>query len=222
MTSNYKNWMYPRSFLCKEAKIKQRTSLKKELCEIGEESIWKSRFTSFFLSFFFMFGESFEKGKMGSHSHTLIQLLCLMQFELLFDIFPSQQYTFDSGETLYASCTVYKNDSRRSYWLLATLAGYMVVSLTLITTAWADRAFRSERQLLDAAGAVRGCNIARPLIFIPGYEIAWPQLNVALVCSAAVDRKVYFALDSMDGGHVRNIPLRRETQLSSNLLGSVF
>ena len=26
--------MYPRSFLCEEAKIKQRTSLKKELCEI--------------------------------------------------------------------------------------------------------------------------------------------------------------------------------------------
>ena len=41
--------MYPRSFLCEEAKIKQRTSLKKELCEIGEEAIWESRFTSFFL-----------------------------------------------------------------------------------------------------------------------------------------------------------------------------
>ena len=40
--------MYPRSFLCEEAKIKQRTSLKKELCEIGEEAIWESRFTSFF------------------------------------------------------------------------------------------------------------------------------------------------------------------------------
>ena len=48
MTSNYKNSMYPRSFLCKEAKIKQRTPLKKELCEIGEEAIWESRFTSFF------------------------------------------------------------------------------------------------------------------------------------------------------------------------------
>ena len=47
MTSNYKNSMYPRSFLCKEAKIKQRTPLKKELCEIGEEAIWESRFTSF-------------------------------------------------------------------------------------------------------------------------------------------------------------------------------
>ena len=43
--------MYPRSFLCEEAKIKQRTPLKKELCEIGEEAIWESRFTSFFLSF---------------------------------------------------------------------------------------------------------------------------------------------------------------------------
>ena len=41
--------MYPRSFLCEEAKIKQRTPLKKELCEINEEAIWESRFTSFFL-----------------------------------------------------------------------------------------------------------------------------------------------------------------------------
>ena len=40
--------MYPRSFLCEEAKIKQRTPLKKELCEIGEEAIWDSRFISFF------------------------------------------------------------------------------------------------------------------------------------------------------------------------------
>ena len=40
--------MYPRSFLCEEAKIKQLTPLKKELCEIGEEAIWESRFTSFF------------------------------------------------------------------------------------------------------------------------------------------------------------------------------
>ena len=47
VTSNYKNSMYPRSFLCEEAKIKQRTPLKKELCEIGEEAIWASRFTSF-------------------------------------------------------------------------------------------------------------------------------------------------------------------------------
>ena len=39
--------MYPRSFLCQEAKIKQRTPLKKELYEIGEEAIWESQFTSF-------------------------------------------------------------------------------------------------------------------------------------------------------------------------------
>ena len=39
--------MYPRSFLDEEAKIKQRTLLKKELCEIREEAIWESRFTSF-------------------------------------------------------------------------------------------------------------------------------------------------------------------------------
>ena len=41
--------MYPQSFLCEEAKIKQRTPLKEERCEIGEEAIWESRFTSFFL-----------------------------------------------------------------------------------------------------------------------------------------------------------------------------
>ena len=39
--------MYPRSFFCEEAKIKQRTPLNNELCEIGEEAIWESRFTSF-------------------------------------------------------------------------------------------------------------------------------------------------------------------------------
>ena len=36
---------------------------------------------------------------------------------------------------VYASSTVYKNDGQRSYRLLATLAGYQVVSLTLIITA---------------------------------------------------------------------------------------
>ena len=41
--------MYPRSFLCEEAKIKQRTALKEEICEIGEEAIWESRFTSFLI-----------------------------------------------------------------------------------------------------------------------------------------------------------------------------
>ena len=40
--------MYPRCFLCEEAKIKQRTSLKKELFEIGKEEIYQSRFISFF------------------------------------------------------------------------------------------------------------------------------------------------------------------------------
>ena len=38
VTSNFKNTMCPRSFLCEEAKIKQRSSSKKELCEIGEEA----------------------------------------------------------------------------------------------------------------------------------------------------------------------------------------
>ena len=37
-TSNLKISMYPWSFLCEEAKIKQHTFLKKELCEIGEEA----------------------------------------------------------------------------------------------------------------------------------------------------------------------------------------
>ena len=40
--------MYPRSFLSEEAKVKRHTSSKKELCEIGEEAIWESRFTCFF------------------------------------------------------------------------------------------------------------------------------------------------------------------------------
>ena len=40
--------MNPRSWLCEGAKIKQRTPLKKEICEIGEEAIWESRFISFF------------------------------------------------------------------------------------------------------------------------------------------------------------------------------
>ena len=39
--------MCPRSFLCEEARIKQRTSSKKQFCEIGEEAISQSRFTSF-------------------------------------------------------------------------------------------------------------------------------------------------------------------------------
>ena len=48
---NIKNLICPLSFLCKEAKIKHRTSSKKELCEIGKEAIWKSRFTCFFTYF---------------------------------------------------------------------------------------------------------------------------------------------------------------------------
>ena len=40
--------MYPRRFLCEEVKIKQRTSSKNQLREIGEEAIWEFRFTSFF------------------------------------------------------------------------------------------------------------------------------------------------------------------------------
>ena len=45
--------MYPRSFLCEKAKIKQRTPLKRELCEIGEEAIWEFRFTSFFWLYYY-------------------------------------------------------------------------------------------------------------------------------------------------------------------------
>ena len=46
--------MYPRNFRCEGAKIKQRTPFKKELCEIGEEAIWESRFTSFLIFFYFL------------------------------------------------------------------------------------------------------------------------------------------------------------------------
>ena len=42
--------MYPRSFLCEGAKIKQHTTTKTETCDIGEEAIWESRFTCFFLN----------------------------------------------------------------------------------------------------------------------------------------------------------------------------
>ena len=48
--------MYPWSFLCEKAKIKQRTSSKKELCKIGEKAICESRFTSFLI-----YPTSFEK-----------------------------------------------------------------------------------------------------------------------------------------------------------------
>ena len=40
--------MYPQSCLCEEAKIKQYTSSKKELCKIGKEAVWESQFTCFF------------------------------------------------------------------------------------------------------------------------------------------------------------------------------
>ena len=51
VTSNFNISMYPRSFICEEARIKQYTfsSWKKELREIGEDAIWESRFTWFFI-----------------------------------------------------------------------------------------------------------------------------------------------------------------------------
>ena len=50
VTSNFKNSMYPRSFVCAKFRlfVKQGTFSKKQLCKIGKETIWKSRFTSFF------------------------------------------------------------------------------------------------------------------------------------------------------------------------------
>ena len=41
--------MYPRSFLCEEAKIEQHISLKKELWEIDEEATWEYRFRCFMI-----------------------------------------------------------------------------------------------------------------------------------------------------------------------------
>ena len=38
--SQFKKFDVSRRFLCEEAKIKQYTSSKKELCEIGEEAVW--------------------------------------------------------------------------------------------------------------------------------------------------------------------------------------
>ena len=49
VTSNFQHSIYSRSFLCEEAKIKQRTSSMKKICGIGEEAIWESRFTPFFI-----------------------------------------------------------------------------------------------------------------------------------------------------------------------------
>ena len=49
--------MYPRSFLCEKVKIEHR----KELCEIGEEVIWESRFTSFFYKLLARRSSSFAK-----------------------------------------------------------------------------------------------------------------------------------------------------------------
>ena len=57
-TANFKNSMYLRSFLCEEAEIKQNTSSKKTICEIGEETIWESRFTSFY--FFLLIQKGFS------------------------------------------------------------------------------------------------------------------------------------------------------------------
>ena len=58
--------MYPRSFLCEEAKIKKRTPIKKDLCEISEETKWESRFTSFFsfstIVLWLFFGQGFLTG----------------------------------------------------------------------------------------------------------------------------------------------------------------
>ena len=48
VTSNFKNSIYSRSFLCEEAKIKQHTSSKKKLCEVDEKAIWESGFKFFF------------------------------------------------------------------------------------------------------------------------------------------------------------------------------
>ena len=58
--------MYPRRFLCEEAKIKQRTPLKKELCEIGKAAIWESRFTSFFKILFEIFEIKLAKSESKS------------------------------------------------------------------------------------------------------------------------------------------------------------
>ena len=55
--------MYPRSFLCEEAKIKEQTPAKKELREIDEEGIWESRLHAFFskhLCIFLQLSYNFE------------------------------------------------------------------------------------------------------------------------------------------------------------------
>ena len=57
--------MYPRSFLLEGATVERYTSSKSELCEIGEEAIWQSRFTCFFALHLF---NSFSKDKEKTQS----------------------------------------------------------------------------------------------------------------------------------------------------------
>ena len=94
MTSNYKNSMYPRSFLCEEAKIKQRTPLKKELCEIGEKAIWESRFTSFFTIVTFSF-------TIGIITVLSLKFYSISNFSLCYFIY---LYFFYSYCILYVIC----------------------------------------------------------------------------------------------------------------------
>ena len=64
----------------------------------------------------------------------------------------------------------YKHYSQRSYRLLATLAGYGCLAHSHYNrTLLAARAFRSERQLLDAAKTDRGCDIAMAYLGIENF-----------------------------------------------------
>ena len=88
--------MYPRCFLCEEAKIKQRTSLKKKLCKISEEAIWGSRSTFFFYRDikFFKFDVSRQLPLWGSPNHAtyffieeLYEIAQAMEWESRFTCF---------------------------------------------------------------------------------------------------------------------------------------
>ena len=87
--SNFKISMYPWSLLCEETKIKQYTHSKKKLRKIGEETIWESRFTYFFLyrqsSFLATCVQSYRflrgKSRKLAHTNTIIarKLATLLQ-----------------------------------------------------------------------------------------------------------------------------------------------
>ena len=100
---------------------------------------------------------------------------------------PGEKNRKKLNQGLYASCTVYKNDAQRSYRLLATLAGYQVVSLTLIITAR-----RSPRKRF---GLNVSCQTRREL------TVAATQRWLTLVCKIFATSRATRAVQLAYSGH---------------------